>query len=289
MFRADRTLLNAAGNFIHGGGIICYIKEDLHYDIFDFSYLTCDLELTCFCVSPAQRKIYFIVIYRPPSGNIDVALNIIHECISKVNASRKRHTIILLGDFNLDVSISKRQTGYYKLLMDMCANFGLQQLIDRPTRYGPTSTSIIDLIITDCGNIASQGVCKISDHIPCYIIIKKSKESYTKCKFKGRTYQGYNKAQLHELLLQHNWGKFYGCSVVNLAWSLLFSKLLDCCDKLCPVKIFNTRKDKPPWYTDDLYELAKTRDELFLNGRKSKDQTLLSEARYLRNTIKRDT
>lgn len=89
--------------------------------------------------------------------------------------------------------------------------------------------------------------------------------------------------------MRYNWGRFYGCSDVNKAWSILFSALLDCCDKLCPVKVFNIRKDKPPWYSDDLYKLAKSRDKLFLIGHRSKDPTLLSEARHLRNTIKRDT
>lgn len=69
----------------------------------------------------------------------------------------------------------------------------------------------------------------------------------------------------------------------------MFTTLLNCCDKLCPIKVFRIRGDKPPWYTDDLYELAKSRDELFLNGRKEKDQLLLQEAPYLRNVIKRDT
>lgn len=142
----------------------------------------------CFCVRPAQRKIYFIVIYRPPSENIDLTLNIIHHGVLNYN---------------------------------------------------------------------------ISDHIPCFVIIKKSKETYTKCKFMGRSYLNYQKAQLHEMLLQLNWGRLYGCSDVNQAWSILYSTLLDCCDKLCPTKEFNIRRDKPPWYTDDLYELAKSRDELF--------------------------
>lgn len=44
MIRADRTLLTASGNYTHGGGIICFIREDLHYNTLNYSHLTCDLE-----------------------------------------------------------------------------------------------------------------------------------------------------------------------------------------------------------------------------------------------------
>lgn len=43
MLRVDRTLVPASGNYTHGGGIICFVREDLHYDTLNYSYQTCDL------------------------------------------------------------------------------------------------------------------------------------------------------------------------------------------------------------------------------------------------------
>lgn len=57
---------------------------------------------------------------------------------------------------------------------------------------------------------------------------------------------------------------------------------------LCPVKTFHIKRDRPPWFSDDITELSKHRNDFFRLGRKNKDQFLLGEARYLRTTIKRD-
>lgn len=102
--RLDRIRPNRSGNYTHGGGILCYIRESLHYEVLPDPISTIDLEALPICLSPINpRKLYVIVVYRPPSGNIPVALNLITEMINKWKSRYTRQNFVILGDFNIDV------------------------------------------------------------------------------------------------------------------------------------------------------------------------------------------
>lgn len=138
------------------------------------------------------------------------------------------------------------------------------QLIDVPTRFGPTHSTTIDLILTDSKYPSSHGTINFnaSDHLPIYLTIKKQKELYTKTRFTGRSYSTYDKNILQTNLKDLNWGRFYGTLDVDEAWSILFNSILTECDKQCPIKEFRIRRDRPIWFSDEITELSCNRDEL---------------------------
>lgn len=99
LVRSDRSSVSLSGNFVHGGGIICYIKSHLTFEIFDNPHSSVDLEMIVITINRQdQRRLYLINIYRPPSGNLEIALNLLTETVSKIRLDNNRHTIILLGD-----------------------------------------------------------------------------------------------------------------------------------------------------------------------------------------------
>lgn len=150
LVRNDRSSISRSGNFVHGGGIVCYIKSHLIFEIFDNPFSTIDLEMIVITINRQEQcRLYLINIYRPPSGNLEVAFNLLTEVVSKIRLDTSRHTIILLGDFNIDCNINKNQSKQATLLNNFSVNNNLVQFIDRPTRFGPMSSSIIDLILTD--------------------------------------------------------------------------------------------------------------------------------------------
>ena len=60
-------------------------------------------------------------------------------------------------------------------LMSIADVYGLQQLISQPTRITPTSSTLIDLIYTNCADkIACSGVCHVAirDHSMVFAIKK---------------------------------------------------------------------------------------------------------------------
>lgn len=82
------------------------------------------------------------------------------------------------------------------------------------------------------------------------------------------------------------WGRLYGCFDVNDTWDILLQKILCECNLMCPVTDFYIRKDHPPWFNNDILELAANRDALYNEGRRCKDQSVLFEARKLKNLVK---
>lgn len=242
IIRSDRSILSPSGSFIHGGGIICYIKNSMTSEIFDKPYITVDLEMVVIIINrPEQRKLYMIIIYHPPAGNLEAAFNIISETVRKIRLDTSRHTIILLGDFNVDCSPNKDQTRHALLLKNFAVNNGLQQFIDRPMRFGPVFSSIIDLMFTDSKFVSYHGTIAyyVSDHIPTFLVIKKPKETYTKASFIGRSYLKYCKDELQESITSYNWGSYYASFDVNTAWDLLYSFILKLSNIMCPVKTFH--------------------------------------------------
>ena len=93
----------------------------------------------------------------------------------------------MFGDLN--INYKSRNTQPFKLLKEIERDFGLKQLINNPTRVTSTSSTIIDLILTDCDQISSSGVLEvyISDHLPIFYVRKKTRGHNPKKVIKGRS------------------------------------------------------------------------------------------------------
>lgn len=89
LVRLDCTRTSRNGAFIHGGGVACYIRDDLIYQELEFNHSTVDLELlTLSLLLPDLRKYYLCIVYRPPSGNYSIAINKLKDVISSLKEGR---------------------------------------------------------------------------------------------------------------------------------------------------------------------------------------------------------
>lgn len=180
--------------------------------------------------------------------------------------------MIMCGDFNIDLNLKQTRPDI-SALNNLCRDYNLQQCITIPTRHGYTKNSILDLFLTDSSIVSHAGTVNynISDHLPIFITIKKSKEHYAKVTFKGRSYAAYTKENFQSDLLQINWGRFYGTVDMDEAWSIFYTHLLNTCNEHAPMKTFSVRKNRPPWFSDEITELSANRDNLYKIGRHTKN------------------
>ena len=82
----------------HGGGVACYIRNDLSYNV--QSYFPKDIENIFFeLLLPNTKPIVVGTIYRPP--NQTNFMEIFHENLSKVDTNNVE--IYILGDFNINL------------------------------------------------------------------------------------------------------------------------------------------------------------------------------------------
>lgn len=149
LYRLDRTRLSISGSYIHGGGIACYVNNRLASSKTDLDYTSLDIELLIISLRhSSQRPVSLLISYRPPSGNCSVALNKLTDCVTELRLGKGRFSLILCGDLNIDISKSK-QTPNVKALINFCRESSLYCMINSPTRFSLSTSSVIDLFLTD--------------------------------------------------------------------------------------------------------------------------------------------
>ena len=100
------------------------------------------------------------VIYRPPDTDVN-SFTLDFECaIAKVSLSK--HEYLIAGDFNIDLLKHESHKGSQSFINTIYSN-SLVPLIMRPTRFGDSSSSLIDNIFPNKPDDTSVAGILISD------------------------------------------------------------------------------------------------------------------------------
>ena len=159
----------------HGGGVACYIRNDLSYNI--LSVFPREIESVFFeILLPNSKPITVGTIYRPP--NQSNFLEVLNENMNKIDSISNE--IYILGDFNINLFLNDSYIFSQKSMLnsksipcdvksyyEFCTFFGLHQLIKVPTRITCNSATIIDHILASYPErVTQQGIIDVglSDH-----------------------------------------------------------------------------------------------------------------------------
>ena len=107
--------------------------------------------------SVSGRNFLFGVCYRPPDNDSVLLVNFLNGLqfmLDKIRTLGGNYTIIILGDFNAhyNVQLPLNSSEIGKQLSNFITINGLEQLISEPTRVTSNTSSILDLLITNCSN-----------------------------------------------------------------------------------------------------------------------------------------
>ena len=282
MVRYDRGY-GPDGTIKRGGGICTYVKQGIIFE--EHATLSCsntDIEVIVIKLKlPFTRDIYVINVYRPPAGDVDVYIETLRGIIQDIRRS-KNNEIFIGGDMNIDI-LRPNSINFRKLSKFIKLN-QFKQLISTITR--PDSNTCLDLILTDSDIIKSQGTynINISDHLPVFCIRKKSKLHKIKTNFKGRSYKNLNEEHLENMLNEQDWNDFADKSI-DAGWNIMFNRIKNTIDVLCPMKDFQFSNDKPDWLTNDIILLMKERDRCLRKYAKSKLEKDKIDMRKIRNLV----
>lgn len=212
----DRSILNHNGDLKTGGGLICYYCDLFTCTIInEATFCSNDLEiLSIKLVRPNHLDVVIVLIYRPPSGCIHIALDKIKELCEGILDTQKHLELYLVGDLNIDLLVNSIHS---KSFSEMCAHLSLYSLVNVPTRVTMNTSSIIDICVNNCSSIISLGIVEynISDHLLLYAIKKHVKSKITKTVTRVRSYKDYDIELLRLSLESYNWGRFYATSVLK--------------------------------------------------------------------------
>jgi hypothetical protein len=145
----------------HGGSCI-YVKTELEakpYHLFD--NLNQEEHFEASIIELIQCSMIIICIYRTPNSNINIFIENIDIILGNLINTGKG--IIIAGDINIDY-LGKRVN---LQLQTMLNSYGLQAIVDVPTRIRPTSQTAIDQVILNksvWGNTLEVIDTGLSDH-----------------------------------------------------------------------------------------------------------------------------
>lgn len=258
LFRKDR--ITTPDRPEQGGGIIIYVKDAIRCE------RRCDLEsenVECLWLEifPPNSKSFLVGnIYRHP--NETVHWNELFEVhFDKVLGCEKE--IYLLGDFNRDLLQKNVKNSW----MEYMQSFGLEQVVQSPTRVTSHSETLIDHIYCNTQtNILSVDVpiLGLSDHFPVIVTRKVNpspipRKSHFSISY--RSFKNFNETEFINDLKSAPWDiikLFDDTNDIVDSWSSIF---LDIIDKHLPLKQHRVKhKQQPKWLTGEIIDAIKTRD-----------------------------
>lgn len=239
-----------------------------------------------------DEKITICNLYRSPNSSVS------HFCINIIKVMEElldTSTIVVVGDFNID--ISKGNCYYGNKIINEMVQLGFKQKIDKPTRSTITSDTIIDLVFANI-KIETKVLImpKITDHNIIEIRInqltnnkKKPIETYS------RNYKKFDNDVFNKLLLQKMSDirtmneTDYSVDVdnYNALVDKILSNIIGTLDIVTPVtkKTIRTNWEKKPWISSEIVNKMKNRDRAFYIAKASKNYCDMLCYKRLRNKI----
>ena len=277
IIRNDRKI-----NGRKGGGVCIYIRCNLNYTLRDDLEVE-NLETLVIQVNKLRSKpILISTWYRPPDTPITIFDNF-EELIGKMDSTG--HEIFLLGDFNVDFMPDANANNTNKL-KDIFATYGLEQLINEPTRVTPNSSTLIDLCVTNTATkIVNSGVLHlgISDHSLIYMTYKTKYERSGKRIIEIRSMKNFRKEQYLWDLEQQNWNDIKLSSDPNTMWSKWKSLLMECIDRHAPLRHKRVGNKRSPWITSQLQREMRKRDYLKQKAVREDNYQIWEQFKHARN------
>ena len=212
------------------------------------------------------------VCYRPPdndSVSLDNFFEYFQLVLDKIRQLPKQYFIVMLGDFNAhyDVANPSGNSEVGGKLYSFLESNNLAQLITEPTRVTSNSSTILDLVITNCperfsasGTLSPPSNCDHSVIFASMNLITHRSRSY---KRQVWNFNNVNSADLNCELSQMDW--FSLCENTNdidetySCWYSLFRSIIE---KYIPLKMVTIRPNDKPWMDSKVRHAIRRRDRL---------------------------
>ena len=199
-----------------------------------------------------------MAIYRPPSiptSQWKFELSRLFEVVTTFS-----NDVICVGDFNNNLP---KDGGHFKDLLEV---YGLKNLIKSPTRIGKTSSTLLDLILTNnTRRIFSSGVvdADISDHSLLYTILKTTAPRLRSRKIQLRSLKNFDQdlflRDLHNVTF-HAMDVLYGIDDKQYVFESLY---LDILNKHAPQKQAHIRGNQIPFMNEQWRKAIRHRNKLW--------------------------
>ena len=227
------------------------------------------------------RKLFLCVTYKPPKGKIENCLTFFQGLFNDREIIRREKWI--LGDFN--VNLEARNEPNALLVNRFLKNNSLKQLINTHTRLTNKGGSCLDWILTDCPYVNQCGTLDelLSDHFSIFAVRKKDREKIHKKWKTIRIQKNFDRDVFCNLLSNSDWTLYYTSRDVDYLWNVVYSRITEILEIMCPYKNVCLRDPKTPWINADVIKAINERKKYVRMYWKTKNQFIWEICKYLRN------
>lgn len=267
-----------------GGGLSILTKDYQCELVSDYSRITPDYEVLCI----RNNSKIFVVMYRPPKGNLEVFFDFFESFLEFVN--EEKCTVVCGGDFNIDMTVDTVAKKTFDLLI---SSGGCTNVVTRPTRVTCQSQTLIDLFISNCSSECMKaGVigCDLSDHLPIFIAVKSIPRGISKTQ---RTMiQKISPDQLDRFrsaVSNVNWSGVLQEDTADGAYNAFMELFVELYNRYFPFKSIKiSKRIRKPWVTHDLLCKIRIKNSLFSQFAKSRDLNDLKRFKIYRNILNKE-
>ena len=254
-----------------GGGVVVYCKDHL------LAKRRGDLELAgtgieCVWIQFLLKNEKYLLgtFYRPPNSSVQT-WHIIEQSF-ELAIDTKIKNIIITGDFN-ENQLSNNESK----INNLTSNFNLFQIISEPTCVSESTSTLIDLLITNNpSNILYSAVCEpfldvnTRYHRPIISLINSEKPKTTVTHRKIWLYQQGDFNKYRNKLESTDWDSIIDSSEdINEIAQKFTDKILDIASDSIPNRIISCRKNDLPWITNEIKKLIRKRNRLRKKAKKN--------------------
>lgn len=254
-----------------GGGVAIFIKDHLSFtarkDLNLFNNDFCELLFVDIALT-LRDKVTVGVIYRPPGDNLSIFND--HYCQLLDKIPHTKNNCFITGDFNINLLNYETHCETGNFLNNIFSHFQYPT-ITRPTRFSPTSSSLIDnIFINNVSNNYHAGllISDISDHLPVFYISDNRLIEPCKKKFLFKTYRDtneYNVQHFSQSLAEFDWQDLNLNNNANVTYDNflnIFTSLYNDCFPIVTKKIKINNYHKP-WITPGILISIRKKNNLY--------------------------
>ena len=249
-----------------GGGTAILFKEEIKVRNLNFGDTS---QETQWVEIKAEQNFILGVVYRAHYTDLLFEKEDASSLEMMVNeACTKTNKVIVLGDFNCDVSVENKDNKTV-ILEEMFKTMSMKQMITKPTRINTNNnTTIIDHVWTNPSLKLineSSTIEGISDHVGQYIKVNLKKEKIEPEKIRFRNYRCYNKEDFNEDLKTSIESSEFSNHIrkedLNSAMNIWVKVFTETSQKHAPITEKTKKKTRNgiPWYTKELEQRIQER------------------------------
>ena len=240
-----------------GGGVAIllsnHIRFCVHQDLSEGHIESLWIEL----FPNTKRAVLLCCVYRSPS-DYHFYDYLIMECEKALLRSCQK--LIIIGDLNSDMSQISSQIA--KSLLSFMNQFHLCELVQSPTHITATTSSQLDLILTNIPSSFQNTVaipCSVSDHhiVLTYYCARGISRSPGHKVVYSRRYNKLDTCTLERALLDDTWMEIFDQYDVNVSTEVFAIVMKFLLDALVPRKRIRVKQPSNPWSRDS--EIATAR------------------------------